>query len=1574
MEQTKKTLIAFATGWGPQFGGINSFNQDLLMAVAIAFHKEINTICIVPYATEEQIQQAANSQVNCISLNVQSSRGFPTDLLDRVEEVLGTQKVPFSAEYTVWLGHDRITGEIALEATKRLGGRSAVVHHMSYDHYESFCESGTVAQQKYKEQKAIFVQADIPIAVGPLLSSALAEMLQKEPIPMLVPGLPDISVHSIFKRFKGFISGRLGNDAKKLKQGYLSISAFATAIRKADADPALPDCLRGSSEPALTLRGVEFEHDQDTCSENEESLLKQYAEQCAGRAFSLNALPFTTSREDLFADLQSASLAMMPSWHEGFGLVGWEAIAAGVPLVVSQKSGLYRLLQEHENGIYANLVYPIDVFGSNSEPYFADRDLDALTQKILLIAKDTKNAKQKAQKLREYLLQNYTWTSCAQTLVTVLGWGLSTSLPFEHTEFKPSKVTPEPLPATQISHSLLEMPTATWRLDSGLSYSRLLQAEEAVIPFATEREPFLNAQLDWATDNSYPISVRLLTGVGGAGKTRLALEMCHRLQKQGWQTGFLTSDKVQFENTLQSLRLANQPTLIVIDYSETRQQELLRLVKSLLASPQHSQQMKVLLLARDGGEWWDLLPSQEAACEALLDGMATTGPYILPKLHDNPSSRLAAYQAAMKAFADRLQIPEQPCIPGLVDEQFAHPLFVQMAALLALQGAQPRSAEAVSRALIGHERRYWRKFLSDIPLVAAQHEESASLLMALATLTNGLPTLREAELAWQGVGGEKQQLKAIFIKMVHLYPAKQGLLGLRPDLLGEALVAQVMLSADGENLLDSVLGSKQSIVRRSALTVLARMLQHRPALTTLVEQALTKHFVGCAEDCIAVMRETSGYFSKCVELAFTQLEIQHKNQVCGILEKYFSEYSLTFVDLAVLVFRAKLATIVQKTRKLENQKARKPTERDLADHSVVLSKLSFWLTWQGQVDEAAKTGKQALQILEKLARVESERYEPYWANSLGNYANRLGALGKVDEAAQTAKQALEIIEKLARVQPERYEPELATSLSNYANRLGELGKVDEAAQTAEQALEINEKLARAKPEKYEPDWASSLGNYANHLAELGKIDEAAQMAKQALELSEKLARAKPERYEPDWATFLGNYANRLGDLGKIEEAEQVSKRSLKIFEKLARAKPERYEPDWATSLSNYASHLSELGKIDEAAQAAKQALEIHERLARAKPERYDPDWANSLSNYANYLSELGKIDEAAQTAKQALEIRGKLARAKPERYEPDWAASLSNYANRLRELGKVEDAEQIAKQALGIREKLARAKPERYEPDWAISLSNYAGCLSELGRIDEAEKMAKQALEIRKKLVRAKPERYESDWATSLSNYAAHLCALGKVDEAVQSAKQALDIREKLARAKPERYEPDWAISLSNYAAHLSELGRIDEAAQTGRLALEIFEKLARAKPERYEFDYSLSKIHAAFYLWLFEGGQLNKIELQLKYSTQRQSRMLSFMENAVAALSVSDINHILDCLIQADEAWPDMDVAQRNSLEGFRLLLAGLAENMQIANSLTEQWREACNYYRLKRQNRLPRWVQQLACKYNIVPLITNT
>jgi hypothetical protein len=134
----------------------------------------------------------------------------------------------------------------------------------------------------------------------------------------------------------------------------------------------------------------------------------------------------------------------------------------------------------------------------------------------------------------------------------------------------------------------------------------LLRAEEALLPFDPARRPEVDSLNAWLDDPQWPQSVRLITGAGGQGKTRLALELCQQRRASGWYAGFLDSKLEANRMTIswQALRNLNQPLLIVVDYAETRQTAFLSLLRASLQNP-GNQPMRMLLLARDGGEWWE---------------------------------------------------------------------------------------------------------------------------------------------------------------------------------------------------------------------------------------------------------------------------------------------------------------------------------------------------------------------------------------------------------------------------------------------------------------------------------------------------------------------------------------------------------------------------------------------------------------------------------------------------------------------------------------------------------------------------------------------------------------------------------------------------------------------------------------------------------------------------------------------------------------------------------------------------------------------------------------------------------
>ena len=1158
------TLVTFATQWGSKHGGVNSFNADFLTAFGFAYHLGVQIVCIVTSAAPEEIEAAWKANVRLVSL--------PYSPLDKVLDnphaqagidELVRRSISFEPDKTVWLGHDRITGGAAIAAAEMAGGRAAVIHHMSYDDYESYAEDSQSAQRKTETQATLFQKADIVLAVGPLLRDAAGDRLSgSKPVHMLIPGLAEIDPQSVPNTFVAFLSGRLSDDAARIKQGQLGIAAFATAQREA-RQMGMPDAL--CKQPKLLLRGVDFEGKLTRSSlgaeQDPETELKQFAEHYAQAVVNLHALPYTYDRQQLYSELSRASVALMPSWHEGFGLVAWEAIAAGVPLIISKSSGVYRLLEEKYPGAGTGCVYPLDIRGATTWPFFQDEDLKETVARLKEVANNPGKARQQASILRNLILGENTWAACAEQAANAFGWELKKgSIPDitpESLSQKPDNLAPVPAP-TDGKHKPLQMPTGQWRVGAGMADSQLLRAEEALLPFDPARQPDVESLNAWLDDTRWPLAVRLITGAGGQGKTRLALEICQQRLASNWDAGFLDSDIEvnRMPASWQALRNLNQPLLIVIDYAETRQTPFLALLKAALQNP-GNQPVRMLLLARDGGEWWDNLPSRDRQCEPLLSGHATSGPFRLPALYEAELDRREAYNKALRVFARTLGVSAPEIVPDLLGKHFERPLYVQMAALLALYGERPTTAQGLTKALLNHERRYWSGILAQFNWL--EPERRAEQLLALTTLAGGFATPRAAEPYWEKAKGAvltPADFNSLFRALATLYPGTQGLQALRPDLLGEALVAQALLRPGAETLLDVVLSNKATqSIRRNALTVLARASEQRLDLQESLVEAFVRHFAHCCQDIVAVGTETTSRLPELAESAFARLSSVSKSQAAGLLSPLLKEESVQLAGLSCMVSEY----LAEKSREKFEKKP-------------------------GNIDRMGE-----------------------YAYALIRHGVNLSRIGHSERACQVDLTGLELFRRLSIKAPRRFEPDYATSLSNYASHLGEVGQNEEALNYSRQALEIRQRLAQKNPDRFAPDYATSLSNYANDLSEAGQNEEALNYSRQALEIRQRLAQKDPDRFNPDYAMSLNNYAGHLSEVGQNEEALNYSRQALEIRQRLAQKNPDRFNPDHANSLSNYASYLSDAGQYEEALNHAQQALEIRQRLAQKNPNRFSED-------------------------------------------------------------------------------------------------------------------------------------------------------------------------------------------------------------------------------------------------------------------------------------------------------------------------------------------------------------------------------
>jgi hypothetical protein len=324
--------------------------------------------------------------------------------------------------------------------------------------------------------------------------------------------------------------------------------------------------------------------------------------------------------------------------------------------------------------------------------------------------------------------------------------------------------------------------------------SLLLRTEYAVVPFAG-RQDEINGLTDWCVSEEQS-AARLFVGPAGAGKTRLAAQLCSEMSSLGWTTGFLLQGCKP--ESFDELRETGSPLLAVLDYGDAWL-ELEKFLIRLEAPVETAPPTRIVLLARHGGDWWSRL--------------VTTNPYV--KMDDMRVRPATASKEDLKAiyldsadeFCRRLGVPPpnpEHGIPALTGQPI---LVVHMAALLQIdpsaneawhtKGPSPRPrGSTVVESILVHEEGYWKRSLA-----AAGIEASDVVLRRVVTLAALFGWENEVDLAnlltavpdLADASSERRHALARWVMTFYAAydPGQQEIL--QPDLLAERLIGLALV-------------------------------------------------------------------------------------------------------------------------------------------------------------------------------------------------------------------------------------------------------------------------------------------------------------------------------------------------------------------------------------------------------------------------------------------------------------------------------------------------------------------------------------------------------------------------------------------------------------------------------------------------------------------------------------------------------------------------------------------------------------------------------------------------------------
>ena len=896
----------------------------------------------------------------------------------------------------------------------------------------------------------------------------------------------------------------------------------------------------------------------------------------------------------------------------------------------------------------------------------------------------------------------------------------------------------------------------------------LVRAACRVLPFFG-REAELELLEGWC-EGEETFGIRLIDGPGGAGKTRLAMELCDRLRRTGWLAGFAASTA----GDASVVRLVERggDRLLVVDYAETRRP----LVEALLEAGAHAAggRLRLLLLGRGAGEWWQALGETSEARD-----LAARGEVIeLGPLRLEAEAQTDLLHQAMDRFArwTGRPIPPDPPPGNPVPDL---PLYTLLSAFAALDSLHTEDHAGLLAIALAHEERWWAR-------ASGVGGEKLGELLAGITLSGGAdPSLARALALATGTMAALEPVRILYAR--RRSDGQEWLPSLEPDPLGETLVDQVLgRLADPSAWLGELIAA--GAPARSLLTVLTRAAA-RTADRRWLRAAMGGRLATMLEVGIGVAVETGWPMGQVLaELFAVEGDSALAEGVAGRIPEATRTVELR--ELALEVASVRLAAAPGGEE-----------EGDQAERAKRAWELGKRLDDVGRSEEALLAIREAVDRYRKLAARHPGAIYPDLAGCLDTLGTTLVALGRREEAVVAAREAAAIRRELASLAPDEFLPDLAGALNNLSIALSELGRREEALGATREAVDLYRALARLHPAIFLPDLAVSLNSLGTTAGALGHGEEALVASREAVDLHRALAKDSPDAFLPGLAATVDNLGVNLSALGRRAEALEATQEAVAIRRVLATRRPAAFQPVLATSLHNLGATLDGLGRKEEALIATREALDILRVLGRRRPEAFMPEVATSLANLGIMLRDLGQREEALAALQEAVHIQRPMAGLQPESILPGLAMSLNNLGIVLSDMGHRKEALAITREAVDLRRTLVSRQPETFTADLAASLSNLGLRLSALRRDEDAIASLKESIDLRRGLVDSQPAAFLPSLVQGLGAYGQVLLSANQPEPAHAAITEAISLLLPLLQANQATYAHLASALASDYRA-----------------------------------------------------------------------------------------------------------------------------------------------------------------------------
>jgi len=328
-------ILFLMNGWMSSAGGIQTVNRKLACSIAKQY-EQLDVTCLVQNANQQEIEDARKHRVRLISGGVENDWTAAL-MCEELNSLEGSQVIGI-------VGHSKYSGrEAALLKARRFPQAIHVhfVHTIPFDTeaLKEYRQDTFVRERegRMREELELAQRADVVACIGPRIARSMTDQLNALEWTGKVLRVDCGVERSITERTSPEQPTVLfiGRTDSRMVKG-LDIYAYAAGhlLRMWAEDSAT----RIRPIPWFAVRGA---------TGDLEGLERELTELSgrAGTRAEIRVRPYTASEADLKRYLLQASVVVMPSRQEGFGLVACEAISYRVPVVISSESGIAEVIR-----------------------------------------------------------------------------------------------------------------------------------------------------------------------------------------------------------------------------------------------------------------------------------------------------------------------------------------------------------------------------------------------------------------------------------------------------------------------------------------------------------------------------------------------------------------------------------------------------------------------------------------------------------------------------------------------------------------------------------------------------------------------------------------------------------------------------------------------------------------------------------------------------------------------------------------------------------------------------------------------------------------------------------------------------------------------------------------------------------------------------------------------------------------------------------------------------------------------------------------------------------------------------